>query len=146
VVLPIDSLAIVAEDAWAQCGEPPHFDVGVAMDARMGELYAARYRRRGAGWEVAAAPALVDPAALPQAWGGWPAAVAGSGLGLVRWPPTLHTLPTCRDRAQALLRLAVAAFDRGEGRDAAQALPVYLRDKVALTTAERAALQAPGQG
>jgi tRNA threonylcarbamoyladenosine biosynthesis protein TsaB len=143
VVLPIDSLLIVAEDAWVQCGRPLRFDAGVAMDARMGELYAARYRRHGDGWDVVALPALVDPRALAQAWGGWPGVVAGSGLGPCGLPQTVLALERCADRADALLRLALAAFARAEGRDAAQALPVYLRDKVALTTAERAARQAP---
>jgi tRNA threonylcarbamoyladenosine biosynthesis protein TsaB len=45
-------------------------------------------------------------------------------------------------RAAALARLACAAWDQGEAIDAAQALPLYLRDKVALTTAERDAARA----
>jgi tRNA threonylcarbamoyladenosine biosynthesis protein TsaB len=46
---------------------------------------------------------------------------------------------TCQDRAQALLRLANQAWHQGLAVPAEQALPVYLRDKVALTTAERLA-------
>jgi tRNA threonylcarbamoyladenosine biosynthesis protein TsaB len=138
-VVAVDSLAIVAEDAWDRCGAPAAFDVGIAMDARMGELYAARYRRQGAAWLTVAAPALVVPAALPAGWGGWPPVLAGSGLALLGGPEAPRRLPACRDRAAALLRLALAAFERGEAVDAAQALPVYLRDKVALTTRERAA-------
>jgi tRNA threonylcarbamoyladenosine biosynthesis protein TsaB len=46
-----------------------------------------------------------------------------------------------RDRAGALLRLAVQAARTGQGVDAAEALPLYLRDKVALTSAEREALR-----
>ena len=42
------------------------------------------------------------------------------------------------DRAGAMLRLARQAWHEGRLLDAADALPVYLRDKVALTTAERA--------
>jgi tRNA threonylcarbamoyladenosine biosynthesis protein TsaB len=42
-----------------------------------------------------------------------------------------------RSRAAALAVLAQAAWRDGEAVDAALALPVYLRDKVALTTAER---------
>ena len=38
-VLPIDSLLVVAEDARVQAGAPGPFDVGVAMDARMDEIY-----------------------------------------------------------------------------------------------------------
>jgi tRNA threonylcarbamoyladenosine biosynthesis protein TsaB len=45
-------------------------------------------------------------------------------------------------RAAALLRLAVQAAARGEGIDPAEALPLYLRDKVAQTTAEREAVRA----
>ncbi|MEZ0308283.1 MAG: hypothetical protein ACAH21_10190, partial [Ramlibacter sp.] len=43
------------------------------------------------------------------------------------------------DRAAALLRLSRAAWQAGATLPAEQALPLYLRDKVALTTAERAA-------
>ena len=37
------------------------------------------------------------------------------------------------------MRLAVQAMAAGQGVDAADALPLYLRDKVALTTQEREA-------
>ena len=39
--------------------------------------------------------------------------------------------------AAAILRLAIPRFDRGEGKPAETALPIYLRDKVALKTSER---------
>ena len=146
-VLPIDSLLVVAEDARAQAlPAPAVLDIGVAMDARMGELYAARYRWDGARWSVVSAPALCDPAVLPGLWadGGPPRVLAGSGLHLL--PPAVgaqaRRLPQTVDRAAALLRLAQAAWADGQAVDAAQALPVYLRDKVALTTAERAAQRA----
>ena len=47
-------------------------------------------------------------------------------------------------RAAALLTLAARAWAAGEAVDAAQALPLYLRDKVALTIAEREAVRAAG--
>ena len=39
--------------------------------------------------------------------------------------------------AAAVARLAAPRLAAGEGVDAAQAIPVYLRDKVALTLAEQ---------
>jgi tRNA threonylcarbamoyladenosine biosynthesis protein TsaB len=36
-----------------------------------------------------------------------------------------------------VLKLAIPRFAAGEARDAAEAVPVYLRDKVALKTSER---------
>ncbi|MFN3304196.1 MAG: tRNA (adenosine(37)-N6)-threonylcarbamoyltransferase complex dimerization subunit type 1 TsaB, partial [Roseateles sp.] len=75
-VLAIDSLMLVAEDARAQgAGD----DVWVAMDARIGEIYAAHYRWAGDAWQVVSAPALYAPAALAAHWG-QPAAVAGTAL------------------------------------------------------------------
>ncbi|MDE2368970.1 MAG: tRNA (adenosine(37)-N6)-threonylcarbamoyltransferase complex dimerization subunit type 1 TsaB [Burkholderiales bacterium] len=141
-LLPIDSLLIVAEDARLQAGATD-FEVGVAMDARMDESYAARYRCRGGRWEVIDAPALYDLDALAAAWAGAaPDAWAGSALAAfgerLNLPPAAWRLTSERDRAGALLRLAGQAAAAGAGIDAAAALPLYLRDKVALTTAERA--------
>jgi tRNA threonylcarbamoyladenosine biosynthesis protein TsaB len=134
-VLAIDSLMLVAEDARGQgAGD----DVWVAMDARIGEIYAAHYRWGDGAWSVVDAPALYAPAALLARWGR-PAAVAGTAL--TAYASALGELanawPQARSRAAALAALASAAWERGETLDAAQALPVYVRDKVALTTAER---------
>jgi tRNA threonylcarbamoyladenosine biosynthesis protein TsaB len=134
-VLAIDSLMLVAEDARAQgAGD----DVWVAMDARIGEIYAAHYRWAGGAWQVAEAPALYRPEALAAHWG-TPAAAAGTALTeyAEALGPLPRAWPQARSRAAALGALALAAWQRGETRDAAEALPVYVRDKVALTTAER---------
>lgn len=134
-VLAIDSLMLVAEDARAQgAGD----EVWVAMDARIGEAYAAHYRWADGGWQVLAAPALYRPEALAARWG-TPAAAAGTALTAYAdaLGPLPRAWPQARSRAAALGALAAAAWQRGEGRDAAEALPVYVRDKVALTTAER---------
>ena len=142
-VLALDSLALVAEDAFAHHAV---VDIWVAMDARMDEVYGAAYRRDGDGWQAVHAPALWPLAALNDAWQREPPlCVAGSALEA--FGPRLVTgaalrLPAMQDRAAALARLARAAWRRGEEIDAALALPLYLRDKVALTTAERAAAKA----
>lgn len=143
-VLAIDSLMLVAEDARAQgAGD----DLWVAMDARMSEIYAGHYLWAGGAWQVADAPALYKPNALLAHWG-QPVAVAGSALAAFAEFAefaefaVLAALPAglaqARSRAAALAALARAAWAQGPHLDAAEAVPVYLRDKVALTTAERA--------
>ncbi|MFG6467727.1 tRNA (adenosine(37)-N6)-threonylcarbamoyltransferase complex dimerization subunit type 1 TsaB [Roseateles sp. BYS87W] len=134
-VLAVDSLMLVAQDAHRQgAGD----DLWVAMDARIGEIYAAHYRLTPQGWTVLDAPALYAPAALRAHWG-QPAAVAGTALTAYAEAlgPVASPWPQAHSRAQALGTLALAAWARGDLRDAAEALPVYVRDKVALTTAER---------
>ena len=137
-VLPLDSLLVVAEgvrDAHAAT------DIEVVMDARMGEVYAGRYGFSGARWQVLRAPALQTLDALHQAWqAAPPSCVAGSALAA--FGARLHSggarrIDADTDRAAALMRLAQQAWRDGRGVDAAAALPLYLRDKVALTVAER---------
>jgi tRNA threonylcarbamoyladenosine biosynthesis protein TsaB len=148
-VLAIDSLLIVAEDARAQAeaaGLATDGDWWVAMDARMDEAYAAAYQHdHTLGWRPRVAPRLWTLPALVDAWAAAaPQRVAGNALAAFadRLPaPGALTWPSCGDRAAALLRLAGQAWQRGEGQAADQALPIYLRDKVAQTTAERQALR-----
>jgi tRNA threonylcarbamoyladenosine biosynthesis protein TsaB len=151
-VLALDSLALVAEDAVPDA--LPGTQVWVAMDARMDQVYAARYRREAPGWQTLDAPALWPWATLAAHWqeiarSHPPHAVAGSALQAFagRWTlppgPTLHLQEN--DRAGALARCARHAWLHGPRLDAAQALPLYLRDKVAQTTAERDALRATRQ-
>lgn len=141
-VLAVDSLLIVAEDARLAHGADASLDVGVAMDARMGELYAARYRWHGGRWQTVCAPMLCDPATLAGQWqDSVPEVVAGSGLHLLpavfgRRTPAFR--PHTTDRARALLGLARQQHADGAAVDARQALPIYLRNNVALTTQERA--------
>jgi tRNA threonylcarbamoyladenosine biosynthesis protein TsaB len=148
-VLPLDSLLVVAEDARAACGLDAGEVVAVAMDARMDEVYAARYAWRPPGWVVLDAPALYTLAALQATWSELPAALragnaaAAFGARLAQ-PPGARDAGPERDRAAALLRLAEAGWAAGAAVDAAAALPLYLRDKVALTTDERAAARAAG--
>jgi tRNA threonylcarbamoyladenosine biosynthesis protein TsaB len=150
-VLALDSLALVAEDARAQ--QQAGDDVWVAMDARMQEVYAAHYRHDGRGWQVVSAPALYTLDALAAQWrAAPPRVVAGSALEVHADAHSLaggaRLITRQRARSQALAALALAAWHDGPRLDAAEAWPLYLRDKVALTTAEREARQpwpvAPG--
>jgi tRNA threonylcarbamoyladenosine biosynthesis protein TsaB len=145
-VLPVDSLLLVAEDARLQRSAPEQpFDLWVAMDARMEEAYAAAYRWNAGRWQVMQAPALYTLAALNSAWqAAAPACVAGSALpafGDRLSPGSAQTVPQARSRAEALGRLAVQLWAQGSTVDADHAIPVYLRDKVALTTVEREAVK-----
>jgi len=140
-VLPIDSLLIVAEDAREQLGGAAGFAVWVAMDARMGESYAASYAWDGVRWHVHTQPALYTLDALSARWETAPPSVV-AGSALTAYDGRLHAaaarpVPQVRHRAAALARLALQAWNEGAAIDPALALPLYLRDKVALTEAER---------
>lgn len=128
-VLAVSSLEAMAEE----CGAPR---VVACLDARMGEVYYSALEKRGARWEEVIPAQCVAPAAVPRPPGeGWVgcgngfAAYGAMGLRLVY--PEIHP------GAVALARLAAPRLAAGEGVDAAQAAPHYLRDKVALTTEER---------
>lgn len=137
-LLALDSLALVAEDARAQGASGAGW---VAMDARMGQAYAGAYGWQGEAWQVFEVPALWSPEALAQRWAKEPPAwVAGSALAALALPSgAARRIDQPQDRAAALLRLAQQAWQAGAAVDAAEALPLYVRDKVALTTAERTA-------
>jgi tRNA threonylcarbamoyladenosine biosynthesis protein TsaB len=142
-VLAIDSLLVVAEDA--RDGDAPQ-RIWVAADARMDEVYAAHYAFEADGWTTLVEPMLTSPELLAERWAGEPpAAVAGSALAAFgdRLPTgRARRAPDALPRARALMSLAQAAWRRGEGVDPALALPLYVRDKVAQTTAEREAVRA----
>jgi tRNA threonylcarbamoyladenosine biosynthesis protein TsaB len=146
-VLAIDSLMLVAEQALGEAGdrEAPA-EVWVAMDARMDEIYAACFRREAGRWQVLVEPMLTRVEALNARWAERPAAcVVGTALAVFgeRLPGVpAGPAPVPGGRAAALARLARGQWAQGAALDAALALPVYVRDKVAQTTAEREAAQA----
>jgi tRNA threonylcarbamoyladenosine biosynthesis protein TsaB len=142
-VLPIDSLCAAAEDA--RLTDAPQ-ETWVAMDARMGEIYAACYAFDGTGWRTVMAASLMTPAALNACWqASPPSAVAGSALSAfadqLDCAQSLCS-PLAWPRARAMLPLAQRLWQAGGAVDAALALPLYVRDKVAQTTLERDQLRA----
>ncbi len=143
-VLPIDTLLAVAEDARA--GRPDTAGVWVAMDARMNEIYAAHYRFAAGDWSVLEGPMLTTPDELNRRWRSQPPEVV-AGTALAAFGAQLEVgaarcVAEALPRATAMLPLAHALWARGGAVDAALALPMYLRDKVAQTTAERDAVRA----
>ena len=138
-VVPIPTLLALAE----QSNESR---VIAALDARMGEAYVAAYARNGDDWDEVIAPRLCAADGLPPLPGRrW--AATGSGFDRHAWLRDAYRdsvemrfegdLP----RAGAIARLAARRFGRGAGVPADQAAPLYLRDKVALTTEERRSRQ-----
>lgn len=154
-VIALDTLLAVAEDACqAAAAAGSLIDiVWAATDARMGEIYAAAYRWADAQWHTVAEPMLLSPANLVARVQGsahssnLAVAVAGNALlahadALAALPSSASRWPQAAPRGAALLALAQAAWVRGDTLDAALALPLYVRDKVAQTTAEREAIAA----
>lgn len=133
-VLPVETLLAVAEEARFSAGFERVVSV---LDARMDEVYSGAYVHEDGCWRREGGIALgrPDDVAAPAGW-----ALAGNAFETYpgRLPadaPRTQALPT----AAALLRLAPALLAAGLAVPAAGALPLYIRDKVAQTTAERAA-------
>lgn len=136
-VLAVDTLMAVAEQARmdADCEQ-----VLAVLDARMDEVYSAAYGWSGGLWQPLAPARLSKPEALhcEPGWALAGNAFAAYGARLPAAAARVQALPT----AAALLRLAPQLLAAGQAQDAAHALPLYIRDKVAQTTEERAALRA----
>lgn len=133
-LLPIDTLLAVAEEARHQHGVT---HVMAVLDARMSEVYHAGYRWAEGSWQATHELGLCAPQALSI-----PADMAVAGNAHAAYPDRLapaaqhlYALPT----ATALLRMAPRLIADGHLVDASYALPLYIRDKVAKTTAEREA-------
>ena len=131
-----------------------------ALDARMGEIYHAVYERQHDAWTTVSEPCLCKPEDAPKVgnllsakanaeltppsvsggdWFGVGSGFATYGVALgKRYAGRLvGTEGAAVPQAAAIAALGAAQFALGRGVDAAQALPLYLRDKVALKTSER---------
>jgi tRNA threonylcarbamoyladenosine biosynthesis protein TsaB len=144
-LLPVDTLLAVAEDARARHG---CVRVLATLDARMHEVYAAGYAWDAGAWAPMApdgdadpGPALRAPEAVvpPPGW-----TLAGNAFAAYpeRMAAAAGAQVPARPAAEALLRLAPGLLAAGGAVDASAALPLYVRNKVAETTAERAAKRA----
>ena len=135
-VAPIGTLMALAQVS----GSPR---VVCCLDARMGEVYHAVYERRADAWIEVSAPGLYKPAAVPDLppgkWSG-----CGSGFAAFRAELTTryaNNLDCVIDgqapHAREIAVLGARQFARGETVEAADALPLYVRNKVALKVSER---------
>lgn len=116
----------------------------VALDARMGEIYHAVYQKLTShDWKVISPPALGLPHHAPSLSGnGW----HGCGSGFDVYHKELSVLYSkniqkihygLHPQAGEIAQLALPKFTDGSNTDPTLALPVYIRNKVALKENER---------
>lgn len=113
------------------------------LDARMQEVYHAAYEQQDGLWQEISAPRVCAPVTVPVPEGaGW----TGCGSGFAAYGDVLKQRlgsgltmlrPDVYPHARDIARLAAPVFAAGRGLPAEQAAPLYIRDKVALKTAER---------
>ena len=139
-VVPVSTLAAIAQDFFEHDGEDVAF---VAMDARMGEIFWGVYQRDAYGYAELIGDEAVTPADLVEfpklsgmgigsGWGVYHQQLMSRLAGYARHHRT-DQLP----RASAVARLGARGFELGLSVAVEQAMPVYLRDKVAKKESER---------
>ena len=138
-VVAIPTLLAIAQQAWRDAAATRVF---ASLDARMREVYVAFYVRQRDGWHVEREPAVSKPVdvSVPSgdAWdGAGDAFIAYPQLASLAGVARVHagTLPTARSIGE----LALPRLANGEGVVASEALPLYVRHRVALTESERSA-------
>ncbi len=113
------------------------------LDARMGEIYHAVYERRADQWQELSAPGLYLPQHAPAvSAGGWVG--VGSGFNahkevlLLRYAEQFSEINAdLVPHAKEIAILGAQALLNGRGLAPDDARPIYIRDKVAQTIAER---------
>jgi tRNA threonylcarbamoyladenosine biosynthesis protein TsaB len=111
------------------------------LDARMREVYVAAYERAGDRWLPRMSPTVVKPGEIEVPGGEW----FGAGGGFDAYPELADASglsgvdASIEPIESAIVELAAIRLRAGEGVGPDQALPLYVRHRVALTSAERAA-------
>ncbi len=152
-VIGISTLMALAQNTQAEHTKSANTEmerVIACLDARMGEVYHAAYAKNVDTWDEVSAPGLYKPDQVPPLDGdhwtgvgtGWAAypellkAAYGGQVSAVLIEALVYDHPT----AVSIAELALPLFKAGLGRPAAEAAPVYIRNKVALKTSERLAI------
>jgi len=138
-VIPVSSLATLAQGAWRQDQQQ---QVLACIDARQAEVYWAGYRLEDGVMRAVTTEQIgsVESIVLPsgQTW-------YGVGTGFGRYPDELAALAgvtwlgTQSQRyplAQDMFALAIPAWERQDWVQPAEAIPIYLRDNVATPPAK----------
>jgi tRNA threonylcarbamoyladenosine biosynthesis protein TsaB len=140
-VAPVTTLEALALLALSEAGSRAL----ACLDARMGEVYWGCYAADAAAGVIELGAAQVGPpesvaiepgtryVGVGRGFSAYPLLEKIPGLGVT--PNLANALPNAREIA----RLGALRLSAGRGVDPADLKPLYLRDKVALTEAERAA-------
>ena len=153
-VVGINTLLAVAQASGAD-------KVIVCLDARMGEIYHAAFLKQENQWQEISETKVCKPEAAPVilrdklpagtskinmhekdwigAGSGW--AVYGEVLSSIYAKNLIKTNANITPTAEAILQLAKPIFAAGEAKPASEAAPIYIRNRVALTTLQREAGQ-----
>jgi len=146
MAMALDIPVVTVSSLQALALEAPEDDAAIlsVIDARMGEIYVAAWRRDADGGVSLLDRERVDTAAamvLPEA-AAWH--VVGSGWATYeailreRIPAPIRSAEGARyPQARHVAEVAARRFRAGEAVAPELALPVYLRDKVALTLVEQ---------
>jgi tRNA threonylcarbamoyladenosine biosynthesis protein TsaB len=140
-VVPVVTLLAMADAARNQgAGD----NIMAVLDARMGEVYWAQYRF-DEQWHIVSEPCLSAP---EQVIAQEASCAAGNGLAAYADRFTglqpVHRWPELMPHASQIALLGREFAQQGQGVHAREAQPLYLRNKVALTTAERTAANGAG--
>ncbi len=134
--LPLLGVGTLEAMALASGGER----VIVALDARMGEVYYGMFVNGVQQGDIGVHAPEVVPLPDSSDW-------LACGNGLAAYPALRERFsgvvtewkPEIMPHAEYVVRLAAPRLERGEQIDPADAVPLYVRDKVAKTVAERLA-------
>lgn len=118
-------------------------NVVVALDARMGEIYHAAYKKAVHGWIPISAPTLCKPMQAPLLSGSYWVG-GGSGFDLyhkelsMRYSDNIIQINTgLYPHAREIIELAIPRMTDESNKNPANAAPIYIRNKVALKESER---------
>ena len=138
-VIPVSTLKTIAQRAYELTGNK---NVLAAIDARMDEVYWAKYSLTGKQWVLDGEERVVSPDKLhlAEVLAGQDNKWVGAGTGWASYADRLlpddnlnllATLDDCFPSAEVIAKLAIEELKADNTVSAAEAIPVYLRNDVA---------------
>lgn len=146
-LLPTSTLAAIAQQMHEEQGAT---NCLAAIDARMGEIYWGKYSLVNGvmvlqGEEAVSKPEVLQMACVSSLENEKVESIVAAGSGWDEYAPQLHIeafshikkIDNILPSAKYIARLAIEDWRQGKAVPVEQAQPIYLRDKVAQTIAER---------